>query len=194
MSALKYDRHTFCVSCRPTKCDIDHRCIECGSWSTDQLEDYLRHHRSLESKCKKKSDSGSSSSSSSFSSSVTVTSVGNLDQSQLEQVESHVTAQVESLLHDFLECFGMAMTNPACFSAPSWVPNIPVSIKGGAGGDSGRQIRESTECQSEPPGAWCLRVWISPLLLYHLMCMILQLGLFQILMLVLLFLCLTNTR
>ena len=53
MSTLKHDKHLICVSCRNVKCDLDIRCKECESRSTDVMKDYLRHRKSLESKTKK---------------------------------------------------------------------------------------------------------------------------------------------
>ena len=35
MSALQFDKHTFCVVCRDIKCSLDTRCKECKAWSKD---------------------------------------------------------------------------------------------------------------------------------------------------------------
>ena len=64
MSSLKYDKHTLCLSCRDVTCSMDLRCVECTAWSTDEIDEYLRHRKSLVSKGKKKSSVATPSSSS----------------------------------------------------------------------------------------------------------------------------------
>ena len=53
MSDLKYGHHSICVWCRQSKCDTNSRCKECADWSLQDMEDYLKHRHSLESKNKK---------------------------------------------------------------------------------------------------------------------------------------------
>ena len=55
MSSYKYDKHTLCLHCRDVLCSVDLRCRECSSWSTEMMQDYLKHQKSLVSKGKKKS-------------------------------------------------------------------------------------------------------------------------------------------
>ena len=55
MSSHKYDKHTLCLHCRNVLCSVALRCRECSSWSTDTMQDYLKHRKSLVSKGKKKS-------------------------------------------------------------------------------------------------------------------------------------------
>ena len=37
MSKKTFDRHTVCVVCRGSDCDIDHRCEECTEWPEEEL-------------------------------------------------------------------------------------------------------------------------------------------------------------
>ena len=50
MSKKTFDRHTICVSCRGSDCDIDHRCEECTEWPEDEVLLYVKHRRTLQSK------------------------------------------------------------------------------------------------------------------------------------------------
>ena len=50
MSKKLFDRHTMCVSCRGSDCDIDHRCEECTEWLEDEVLLYVKHRRTLKSK------------------------------------------------------------------------------------------------------------------------------------------------
>ena len=50
MSKKTFDRHTICVSCRGSDCDIDHRCEECTEWPEEEVLLYVKHRRTLKSK------------------------------------------------------------------------------------------------------------------------------------------------
>ena len=50
MSKKTFDRHTVCVACRSSDCDIDHRCEECTDWPEEELLLYVKHRQSLKSK------------------------------------------------------------------------------------------------------------------------------------------------
>ena len=50
MSTLKYDSHIVCSTCWDIRCDLEYRSQECRSWSDEQMQEYLRHGKSLESK------------------------------------------------------------------------------------------------------------------------------------------------
>ena len=50
MRKKTFDRHTVCVACRGSDCDIDHRCEECTEWPEEELLLYVKHCRSLKSK------------------------------------------------------------------------------------------------------------------------------------------------
>ena len=43
MSKKTFDRHTICVNCRGSDCDIDHRCEECTEWPEEELLLYVKH-------------------------------------------------------------------------------------------------------------------------------------------------------
>ena len=55
MRSYKSDKHTLCLYYRDVLCSVDLRCRECSLWSTEMLQDYLKHRKSLVSKGKKKS-------------------------------------------------------------------------------------------------------------------------------------------
>ena len=55
MSSSKFDKHFICFACRPTKCDLSNRSAECADWSPSEIEDYVNHRCSLESKSKRDS-------------------------------------------------------------------------------------------------------------------------------------------
>ena len=50
MSNKTFDRHTICVACRGSDCDIDHRCEECTEWPEEELLLYVKHRCTLKSK------------------------------------------------------------------------------------------------------------------------------------------------
>ena len=53
MSALQFDKHTFCVVCRDIKCSLATRCKECKAWSKDFMLGYVKHQRTLVSKARR---------------------------------------------------------------------------------------------------------------------------------------------
>ena len=53
MSSLTLDKHTICVTCRDVDCSVAVRCNECREWSTELMNEYVRHKRSLISKSRK---------------------------------------------------------------------------------------------------------------------------------------------
>ena len=59
MSALQFDKHTFCVVCRDIKCSLATRCKECKVWSKDFMLGYVKHQRTLVSKAKRAPPSSS---------------------------------------------------------------------------------------------------------------------------------------
>ena len=50
MSKKTFDRHTVCVACRGSDCDLNHRCGECTEWPVEDLLLYVKHRRMLKSK------------------------------------------------------------------------------------------------------------------------------------------------
>ena len=63
MSSLSLDRHLFCIKCRGADCDLNTRCDECLSWTKEEMEGYIKLHKSLTSKNRKSKSSSKSSSS-----------------------------------------------------------------------------------------------------------------------------------
>ena len=57
MSSFSVDRHSICTKCRGNECNLDCRCDECLSWSVEEMEPYVKLHKSLASKSKKKTSS-----------------------------------------------------------------------------------------------------------------------------------------
>ena len=53
MSALQFDKHTFCVVCRDIKCSLATRSKECKAWSKDFMLGYVKHQRTLVSKARR---------------------------------------------------------------------------------------------------------------------------------------------
>ena len=61
MSSFSVDRHSICTKCRGNECNLDCRCDECLSWSVEEIEAYVRSHKSLGSKSKEKTSSSAKS-------------------------------------------------------------------------------------------------------------------------------------
>ena len=59
MSSFSVDRHSICTKCRGADCSVDCRCDECLSWSSEELEAYVKLRKSLASKSKGKKSSSS---------------------------------------------------------------------------------------------------------------------------------------
>ena len=57
MSSFSVDRHSICTKCCGNDCNLDCRCDECLSCSVEEMESYVRLHKSLASKGKKKTSS-----------------------------------------------------------------------------------------------------------------------------------------
>ena len=142
MSSSKFDKHSICFSCKPIKCDVSNRCSECADWSPSEIEDYLKHRRSLESKskCAKTGDSALPS--------VSPTLVMSASDSQprveldLREIQSRVQADVKSLFANFIEQFRRTSQGPSSqdvhalnpsSTAPPVVPDIGTLEMGPAG-------------------------------------------------------------
>ena len=59
MSALQFDKHTFCVVYRDIKCSLATRCKECKAWSKEFMLGYVKHQRTLVSKARRAPPSSS---------------------------------------------------------------------------------------------------------------------------------------
>ena len=55
MSKKTVDRHTLCISCRGSDCDLDNRCEECMDWPEEEIKLYAKYPKSLKSKTRSKS-------------------------------------------------------------------------------------------------------------------------------------------
>ena len=55
MSKKTVDRHTLCISCRGSDCDLDNRCEECMEWPEEEIKLYAKYRKSLKSKTRSKS-------------------------------------------------------------------------------------------------------------------------------------------
>ena len=132
MSSLKYDRHSICLQCRDVECSLDVRCSECSSWSSDFMQDYLKHKKSLISKRKKKPVSSAPSSSPSVSLAVsTVASVGSPIALPSVSDDAKIKDYVHLILSSFFSQSGSVGINPSSLSAPTVVPDSAPPIRGG---------------------------------------------------------------
>ena len=61
----EYDKHTICSMCRNVRCELDNSCSEFKDWSISQMEDFIKHRRSLDNECTKRVEAGPSTSSNS---------------------------------------------------------------------------------------------------------------------------------
>ena len=50
MSSFSLDRHAVCTKCRGSDCGIGSRCDECMSWSSEEMESYIKLRKPLASK------------------------------------------------------------------------------------------------------------------------------------------------
>ena len=154
MSSYKYDKHTLCLHCRDVLYSVDLRCRECSSWSTDMMQDYLKHRKSLVSKGKEKSSVATPTSSApSVPPSATPTSVSVAPPTPtLTSVASDecIKEYVHSVLASFLSQPATQLnlgSNPFISPTMAEVPNV--SHRGSAGGSDaesllrGRQVAPS---------------------------------------------------
>ena len=135
MSTIRYDRHSICSGCRNVKCDLANRCSECVGWSNDQMEDYVKHRKSLESKSKKKADVINPPVSTAVNSSTKDQSV---DEEVVKKIESRLTMTMQSMFTEFMKQVKDARDSNVSIAAPPSVPNS-ASVAVAAGGDDGRK-------------------------------------------------------
>ena len=164
MSKLKFDLHSVCVTCRQLKCDLDNRCKECRNWTSSQMEEYLKHRRSLEGKAKKKPVPQTSAAAvvapSSVPSSVppSVVSVA----AELARTDS---SDVTNIMRLFIQSYGEAHPPPSVsvqdvltssFSAPLSAPDGARATQGLTGGledhVSTQETRSDQASGEERPG------------------------------------------
>ena len=157
MSSLQYDKHTLCLSCREATCSMDLRCVECTTWSTDEMVDYFRHRKSLVFKGKKKlSVTTASSSSPSVPPSATpsVTSASPAPTlpsiADDEKIKSYVQSVLANLLNQ--QSSQASLGNNQFFSAPLEVPDIPPpGSTEGRGSESLKRGRFASPSDVVPP-------------------------------------------
>ena len=126
MSQQKYDRHSVCISCRSINCDLNQRCDECSSWTSEEMDLYLKHRKTLESKGKKKESKAPTQPQ---SPKVTV------DIDMIKSLEDRLNKKFATFFEHKLdmidEMIGGRLTN--LLSAPSQVPNpAPQGVPGGS--------------------------------------------------------------
>ena len=122
MSKLKYDRHTVCSNCRSCKCDIAVRCNECKDWTIPEMEEYLKHRRSLEGKSKKKSVPQTTAPATTATTLATTSA-----DSQSVSVSARESADIQNMMRMFIETYhenSQALTRslPAPVSVPDSAP------------------------------------------------------------------------
>ena len=57
MSSFSLDKHLYCIKCCVSDCNLMSRCHECMQWTKEELEAYMKVHRSLTSKGKRSKSS-----------------------------------------------------------------------------------------------------------------------------------------
>ena len=135
MSSLKYDTPTLCTHCRDVNCNLSTRCDECGEWSSDFMNAYLSHKRSLASKRSKKPQPAASVSQPavtagpSLGSPVSVPSFADDD-----RLKEAVMSALQSLTKK-----GSLGSNPFPFAAPFPVPDSESHQRDSSGGDGSHQ-------------------------------------------------------
>ena len=111
------------------------RCSECSSWSSEIMQDYLKHRKPLVSKGKKKPVSSAPPSSPSISpAGSTVASVGSSHPIPLVMMTRLRIMCTHSVLSSFFSRSGSLGVNPSSFSAPTMVPDSASQVRGVTGG------------------------------------------------------------
>ena len=145
MSSLT-QKYTVCASCRDVDCSVAVRCDECREWSTDAMNDYVRHKRSLISKSRKPKITTPSVSTPSVtpSESPPVSQVATPSLTSIaddEKLKSYVQSFLASMLNQSSGQVSLG-SNPF-ISAPSVeVPDLPPQ------GSTGGKIAESLSSRS----------------------------------------------
>ena len=137
MSSYKYDKHTLYLHCRDVLCSVDVWCRECSSSSTAMMQDYLKHHKSLVAKGKKKTAvSTPSSSSVPPSAPPSVSSVAPAPAITSLSDDAKLKEYVHSILASFFVSGsqGSLGINPF-LSSPAEVPDESPQIRGSAEGE-----------------------------------------------------------
>ena len=165
MSTL--DNHTICASCRETNCDRDHRCVECKEWTDDQIDEYVKNRKSLDSKSKKKSDSKTKSSSKSSAESTlrdNDTGLRDMEARLQGNLESNIKTMFADLTKQLLSSIKPSQdTNNDCLSAPSQVPEEGSKVESAGGWVGHDETKKRVLVPHPSPPARCLRApWTPP--------------------------------
>ena len=134
MSCIKYDRHSLCLHCRDVQCSLEVRCFECSCWSSDIMQEYIKHRKTLVSKGKKKPVSTAPSSPlvppavSTRASVVSSPSLPSLSD------DDKLRDYVHSVLSSFLSQSGSVGIDQFSFPAPTVVPDSAPPVRGATRG------------------------------------------------------------
>ena len=102
-SSVALDKHSFCFKCRCADCDLQNRYDECMSLSLEEMESYVRLHKSLSGKSRNKKSGGSKTP----SSPKTVAPVG----ISLSDVDDRISGHFESFSQSFDQRFELLSSN-----------------------------------------------------------------------------------
>ena len=136
MSSLTNDKHTICVTSRDDDCSVAVRCDECGEWSTELMNGYIRHKHSLISKSRKPKVATPSASSASVTPSESpslskVATPSPISLADDEKLKNYVHSFLASMLSQ--QSVQVSLGSNLFVSAPSVeVPNLPP--RGSTGG------------------------------------------------------------
>ena len=153
MSSYKYDEHTLCLHCRDVLCSVDLRCRECSLWSTEMMQNYVKHRKSLVSEGKKSSVATPTSTPSvlpsatpaspAISASVAPPTPALMSIASDQSIKAYVHSLLASFLSHPASQFSLG-SNPFVSAPMAKVPNV--SHRGSTGGSDaeslmrGRQI------------------------------------------------------
>ena len=153
MSTL--DNHTICTACRETNCDRENRCSECRNWSDEQIDEYVKNRKSLDSKAKKKTESkGKSSSKSSADPSHKDIDTGlkDIEVRLHDNLQSNIKTMFADLTKQLLDTMKSSQVNPSSLSAPSLVPEEGSKVESAGGWVGQVEAKKSLGAASLPPG------------------------------------------
>ena len=134
MSSLSLDRHTFCYKCRGAECDLDNKCDECMSWTREEMEAYVKLHKSLADKskhCKGSSKPPSPPRSTAPVESIDIdVKVASQISPLFKNVDEKLVAMFEGLFSRFSDLLGhfkLELTNASFPAEPEVLGRTPVS-------------------------------------------------------------------
>ena len=131
MSGFKYDRHTICLTCRGRKCDLSFRCNECKDWTIQEMEDYVKHRKSLDSKSRKGKQSETQNVTQASSSS-------SKSETKFDTFKSEMINTMQHFMSQVMSRPSQDVINPS-ISAPPVVATVPAHGRG-ADGKGGHMV------------------------------------------------------